>query len=238
VTFAFLFIVYQILFRLLSRPPRRMFSTLIVLILFLGGVQLLCLAIIGSYIAHIYDEVKRRPPFVARASSISRKKSAEKREEEADERRLILHPTKCAICGTTEGATELYPSNLNWRRQSARFLRARLPDRIHYRMVKCDACGLVRSDPVVDWETLARLYASSTFDYGTEVEGLKRTYGGYLSKLDRWSIPRIRCWRSAAERLLFEEALAAGTGPCAAWSRARRPFPRRMRMCATPSCAR
>jgi glycosyltransferase involved in cell wall biosynthesis len=40
------------------------FTTLIVLILFMGGVQLLCLSIIGSYLAHIYDEVKRRPPFV------------------------------------------------------------------------------------------------------------------------------------------------------------------------------
>jgi dolichol-phosphate mannosyltransferase len=40
------------------------FTTLIVLALFLGGIQLLCLAIIGSYLAHIYDEVKRRPPYI------------------------------------------------------------------------------------------------------------------------------------------------------------------------------
>jgi polyisoprenyl-phosphate glycosyltransferase len=40
------------------------FTTLIVLILFLGGIQLLCLSIIGSYLAHIYDEVKHRPPFI------------------------------------------------------------------------------------------------------------------------------------------------------------------------------
>ena len=32
--------------------------------LFLGGIQLLCLSIIGSYLAHVYEEVKRRPPFV------------------------------------------------------------------------------------------------------------------------------------------------------------------------------
>jgi glycosyltransferase involved in cell wall biosynthesis len=40
------------------------FTTVIVLMLFLGGIQLLCLAIIGSYLEHIYDEVKRRPPYV------------------------------------------------------------------------------------------------------------------------------------------------------------------------------
>jgi dolichol-phosphate mannosyltransferase len=42
----------------------RGFTTTIVLILFLGGVQLLCFSIIGSYLAHIYDEVKRRPPYI------------------------------------------------------------------------------------------------------------------------------------------------------------------------------
>lgn len=40
------------------------FTTLIVLILFIGGVQLLCLSILGSYLMHIYDEVKRRPAFI------------------------------------------------------------------------------------------------------------------------------------------------------------------------------
>ena len=40
------------------------FTTLILVILFLGGVQMLCLSIIGAYLEHIYDEVKRRPPYV------------------------------------------------------------------------------------------------------------------------------------------------------------------------------
>lgn len=40
------------------------FTTLIVLILFIGGIQVLSISVIGSYVAHIYDEVKRRPPFI------------------------------------------------------------------------------------------------------------------------------------------------------------------------------
>ena len=40
------------------------FTTLIILILFVGGLQMLCLGIIGSYLAHIYDEVKGRPPYI------------------------------------------------------------------------------------------------------------------------------------------------------------------------------
>lgn len=40
------------------------FTTLIVGMLFIGGVQLLCLAIIGSYVAHIYEESKHRPAFL------------------------------------------------------------------------------------------------------------------------------------------------------------------------------
>jgi dolichol-phosphate mannosyltransferase len=40
------------------------FTTLIVLILFMGGVQLLCFSVIGAYLMHIYDEVKRRPPYI------------------------------------------------------------------------------------------------------------------------------------------------------------------------------
>jgi dolichol-phosphate mannosyltransferase len=65
VALAVLAIAVQVVLRLVnphSTPSG--FTTLIVLSLFLGGVQLLCLSIIGSYLAHIYDEVKRRPPYV------------------------------------------------------------------------------------------------------------------------------------------------------------------------------
>ena len=49
-------------------PDRNLpgYTTIVVLILFLGGLQLLSLGIIGEYIAKIYEEVKGRPLYLVR----------------------------------------------------------------------------------------------------------------------------------------------------------------------------
>jgi glycosyltransferase involved in cell wall biosynthesis len=58
-------LIVEIALRILdpSLAPKGL-TTVIVVILFIGGIQLLCLAIIGSYLAHMYEEVKNRPPFI------------------------------------------------------------------------------------------------------------------------------------------------------------------------------
>jgi dolichol-phosphate mannosyltransferase len=55
----------QIVLRLIDPhlAPRGI-TTLLLVVLFLGGIQLICLSIVGSYLAHIYDEVKRRPAYI------------------------------------------------------------------------------------------------------------------------------------------------------------------------------
>ena len=42
------------------------FSTITVVILLLGGIQLIAVGIIGEYVGRIYDEVKRRPLYLVR----------------------------------------------------------------------------------------------------------------------------------------------------------------------------
>jgi glycosyltransferase involved in cell wall biosynthesis len=42
------------------------FTTLVTLVLFLGGVQLIAVGLLGEYIGRVYDEVKQRPLYIVR----------------------------------------------------------------------------------------------------------------------------------------------------------------------------
>jgi dolichol-phosphate mannosyltransferase len=53
----------------LGFPPVQGFTTIVISILFLGGIQLLSIGIIGEYLGRIYDEVKRRPPWIIGATA-------------------------------------------------------------------------------------------------------------------------------------------------------------------------
>lgn len=61
---AFIYALYIITKTLLFGADLPGFPTLLVAILFLGGVQLLSVGILGEYIARIFNEVKQRPPYL------------------------------------------------------------------------------------------------------------------------------------------------------------------------------
>ena len=45
------------------------FTTLVILISGLGGLVLFAVALVGEYVARIYDEVKQRPGYIVRQTS-------------------------------------------------------------------------------------------------------------------------------------------------------------------------
>ena len=90
--------------------------------------------------------------------------------------------TKCPICDTLGNSVLVYPSNIDETSFSTEVFSARrLPDRRHYQWVRCNTCTLLRSDPVLQID-LEKLYVESTFDYTTEINGLKKTYMNLFKK--------------------------------------------------------
>lgn len=91
--------------------------------------------------------------------------------------KIKLKQVQCAICEIEKDDQILYKKNfklsdLNVNTFSAR----RLPDKIHYQLVKCNRCGLVRSTPVVDTKYLSQLYKKSLLTYNDEINNLITTY--------------------------------------------------------------
>ena len=63
---AFLYSIYEFFKTILVGDPVKGFPTLLIVILFLGGLQLLALGIIGEYLGRVYIETKRRPAYYIR----------------------------------------------------------------------------------------------------------------------------------------------------------------------------
>lgn len=63
---AFLYMLFILIKTLICGDPVQGFPTIMTVMLFLGGVQLLTIGILGEYVGRIFNETKRRPTYLAR----------------------------------------------------------------------------------------------------------------------------------------------------------------------------
>ncbi len=94
---------------------------------------------------------------------------------------MELRHNRC-LC-KSEGCRVLFPERIEWSRLSAyEFSARRKRSKQHYRIVRCNACGLVRSDPVLSDEDLTALYRESKFLYSQESSCAAKTYASLVTR--------------------------------------------------------
>jgi SAM-dependent methyltransferase len=106
----------------------------------------------------------------------------------------------------------MYPANFDIQSLTPEMFSARrLPDRIHYRLVMCKRCGLVRFNPIAPYDFLAQLYQQSAFTYSEEIGNLRKTYGNSLSQLSAYGAHKLSLLEIGCGNGFFlEEALTQG----------------------------
>jgi len=91
--------------------------------------------------------------------------------------------TACAICLTDTHDHEVYAANFRPEDLNPEvFTARRRPDRLHYRMVVCHQCGLMRANPVLSTDALSILYKES---HGHDLQlsqAAAETYGQYFQE--------------------------------------------------------
>jgi SAM-dependent methyltransferase len=83
----------------------------------------------------------------------------------------------CLFCGEREALVDLYPQTFGESDISPGVFSARRStDHLHYRIVRCNGCGLVFSREVLPADRIAQLYAGSAMTYGEYTQTLRADY--------------------------------------------------------------
>ena len=90
----------------------------------------------------------------------------------------------CPICETDAYSKIEYEEKLAKKHENINFSGRKYPDGYHYEMKRCGNCSLLYSSSIYEIELTSQLYEESNFIYDLELEGLKKTYGNCLTKIE------------------------------------------------------
>ena len=88
---------------------------------------------------------------------------------------------KCAICGPAASYSVLYPERIS--KKNIDFTSRKVPEKTHYRIVKCDKCGLTYSNPIFSDEYINQLYRESEFIEEPQLENMVNDYKAELKEI-------------------------------------------------------
>ena len=93
----------------------------------------------------------------------------------------------CALCAEKQQVRILYPATFNKENLSKiTYSARRLPDKIHYRILKCTRCSLVFSSPVLTSKKMSTLYKKSVCNYEDQIPYLIKTYFKLVNDIKRF----------------------------------------------------
>ncbi|MDP2653239.1 MAG: class I SAM-dependent methyltransferase [Candidatus Omnitrophota bacterium] len=85
-----------------------------------------------------------------------------------------MQETSCPICGPGTPFRVRYPEKFD--RSSLAFVARKTPDHTHFRIVQCNNCGLVYSNPILPEEDIRGLYRRSAFIHEEQLGNMLRDY--------------------------------------------------------------
>lgn len=102
----------------------------------------------------------------------------------------------CILCGTSKQVSLLYPSTVSDADLNATVFSARrMPDRIHGTILRCDRCGLLFPDRIIDVSHLRDLYTHASHDYSEMEPFIRHTYARSVRRA-RTHILSPRPWKA------------------------------------------
>ena len=79
---AFLALCFIIVRTLLFGDPVSGWPSMTCIIIFIGGIQLFCIGILGEYLAKTYMETKHRPIFICKETNVDTGRGGDRRDKE------------------------------------------------------------------------------------------------------------------------------------------------------------